>query len=125
MGEALTPRDRAYLDLIRYGLVLLRNSARGGRLEFCPVEAEHLHEVPTLIGEANEGRHLYYLSGTRALYLEQLRALGDGAYLEQVSIWYTQPWQVLAEATGWQLPAWDQDTELGSAADGSGPSGSS
>jgi hypothetical protein len=65
MGEVLTPRDRAYLDILRHGLVLLRNFACGGRLEFCPVEAEHLHEIPTLIGEANEHRHAYYLRGRR------------------------------------------------------------
>jgi hypothetical protein len=118
MSEALTPRDRAYLDLLHYGLVLLRNFTSGGRLEFAPVESEHLHEVPTLIGEENERRHVYYLRGTRSLYLQQLRALGDAAYLEQVSIWYSGPWRVLADAAGWRLTAWDQDAEPGTAADG-------
>lgn len=111
MREAITPRDRAYLDILHYGLVLLRNFARGGRLEFCPVEAEHLHEMPTLIGEENERRHVYYLRGTRSLYLSQLRELGDATYLEQVSIWYIRPWRMLADAAGWRLPAWDQEAE--------------
>jgi hypothetical protein len=48
VGEVLTPRDRAYLDILHQGLVSLLNSARAGRLEFAPVEAEHLHEVPHL-----------------------------------------------------------------------------
>jgi hypothetical protein len=103
MGDVLQPRDRAYLDLIHYGLVLLRNFARGERLEFCPVEAEHLHEIPTLIGEANEHRHVYYLRGTRRLYLQQLRELGNAAYLEQVAIWYTGPWRILAAAAAVEL----------------------
>jgi hypothetical protein len=111
MNDVIQPRDRAYLDILRYGLILLRNFACGGRLEFCPVEAEHLHEIPTLIGEINEHRHVYYLRGTRELYLQQLRELGDAAYLEQVSIWYASPWQVLAEAAGMRLPAWDQEVE--------------
>lgn len=118
MGEVLTSRDRAYLDLLHYGLVLLRNFACGGRLGFCPIEAEHLHEMPTLIGEDNERRHVYYLRGTRGLYLQQLRELGDAAYLEQVSIWYSHPWRVLAEAAGMRLRAWDQEAEQGTAADG-------
>jgi hypothetical protein len=111
MGEVLTPRDRAYLDILHRGLCLLRNFACGGRLEFCPLEGEHLHEIPTLIGEANESRHVYYLRGTRGLYLQQLRELGDATYLEQVSIWYSGPWRVLAEAAGMQLRAWDQEAE--------------
>ena len=108
MGETAQQRDRAYLDLLHHGLIQLRNFARIGRLEFALIESEHLHELPTLIGEDNEKRHLYYLRGTRELYLEQLKALGDVAYLEQVSIWYSGPWQVLAEAAGMRLPAWDQ-----------------
>jgi hypothetical protein len=120
MGEVLSPRDKAYLDLLHSGLVLLRNFARGGRLEFCPVEAEHLHEIPTLIGETNERRHVYYLRGTRGLYLQQLRVLGDAAYLEQVSIWYSGPWRVLAEVAGMRLPAWDQEAEPGATPDRDG-----
>lgn len=103
MSEPLSPRDRAYLNLLHYGLVLLRIFARGGRLEFSPIEAEHLHEIPTLIGETNEHRHVYYLRGTRALYLQQLRALGDAVYLEQVAVWYSEPWRVLAHAAGMEL----------------------
>lgn len=119
MGETLTARDQAYLDLLHQGLVFLRNATQGGRLEFAPVEAEHLHEVPTLIGDDSELRHEYYLRGTRELYLQQLRALGDAEYLKQVSIWYSQPWRVLAEAAGWQLPAWE-DAARGDAPDPAG-----
>lgn len=111
MGEVMRPRDRAYLDILHHGLALLRNFARGGRLECCPIEAEHLHEIPTLIGEGNERRHVYYLRGTRGLYLQQLRELGDAVYLEQVSIWYGHPWRVLAEAAGMRLPSWDREAE--------------
>ncbi|MBN9523655.1 hypothetical protein J0H58_34945 [bacterium] len=117
MGDVLTPRDRAYLDIIHHGLVLLRNYAHGGQSEFCPVEAEHLHEISTLIGEGNERRHVYYLRGTRGLYLQQLRALGHAGYLEQVSIWYTHPWRVLADTAGLRLLAWDQGAEPHAAAD--------
>jgi len=104
LDEPAQPRDRAYLDLLHHGLVLLRSAANGGQVQLCRIEAEHLHEVPTLIGEANEHRHLYYLRGTRGLYLQQLRELEASDYLEQVAIWYSQAWQVLAGAAGVPLP---------------------
>ncbi len=96
-------RHRAYLDLLHNGLVLLCNFTDGGRVELCRIEAEHLHEVPTLIGEANEQRHVYYLSGTRELYLQQLRDLGETEYLEQAAIWYGGAWRVLAATAGLEL----------------------
>lgn len=111
MGEVLTPRDRAYLDILHIGLVLSRNFARAGKTVVCPIEAEHLHGIPTLIGEENEHRHVYYLRGTRRLYLEQLRELGDASYLEEVCYCYSRPWRVLADAIGMDLPGWDQDIE--------------
>lgn len=97
MTDILSPRDRAYLDILYHGLCLVRNFTCGGRLELGPIEAEHLHELPTLIGEANESRHRYYLRATRSLYLEQLRALGDAEYLEWATRIYTRSWRVLAE----------------------------
>jgi hypothetical protein len=103
MGEVFRSRDRAYLDLLHRGLVMLRNYSRGDRIDLCRIEAEHLHEIPTLIGEANEHRHTYYLHGTRSLYLQQLRELDDAEYLEQVTIWYAGPWRVQADVAGVDL----------------------
>ena len=60
-------------------------------------------------------QHVYYLRVTRRLYLQQLRELGDAVYLQQVSIWYAGPWQVLAEAAGMRLCGWDQEAEPGAA----------
>jgi hypothetical protein len=103
MGGLVQPRDRAYLDLLHHGLVRLRNLTHADRIDLCRVEAEHLHEIPTLVGETNERRHVYYLRGTRRLYLQQLQELGAMDYLEQAAIWYTGPWEVLASAAGEQL----------------------
>jgi hypothetical protein len=112
MGDGFQLRDRAYLDLLHHGLVLLRNFAHDGRVELCRIEADHLHEVPTLIGEINEHRHLYYLRGTRTLYLQQLKGLGAADYLEQVGIWYTQAWQVLAATAGCESATEKQDIRM-------------
>ena len=100
MDKMLQPRDRAYLDLLAHGLVFLHNFSFSGRVELWRIEAEHLHEILTLIHDANEQRHTYYLSGTREMYVQQLRELGEEAYLEDVAVWYNGPWRVLAEAAG-------------------------
>jgi hypothetical protein len=75
---------------------MLRNIAHSDRIDLCRIEAEHLHEVPTLVGEPNERRHKYYIQGTRGLYLESLREIGATEYLENATIWYYEPWRVLA-----------------------------
>ncbi len=96
MNNESLDRDKAYLSLLHSGLVMVRNLARAGQIELCRIEAEHLHEMPTLVGEGNERRHEYYLRGTKELYLESLRELGASEYLESANIWYYEPWQVLA-----------------------------
>ena len=111
MGGAVQPRDQAYLDLLHSGLVLLRTFAHTGAVELCRIEADHLHNIPTLLHESNEHRHDYYIRGERGLYLQRLRELGAAEYLEQVGIWYAGPWQVLAEAAGVRLLGWDQEAD--------------
>jgi len=98
--DKLQPRERAYLDLLHHGLVMVRNFAHGGQLELCRIEADHLHNIPTLLGETNEHRHVYYILQERGLYLERLRELGAAEYLRQVSIWYSESWRVLACVAG-------------------------
>jgi len=97
-------RDEAYLKLLDFGLVWVRNLAWSGRIDLCQIEADHLHNIPSLIGETSEDRHTYYLDVERGLYLERLHALEVtefvAEYLEQVDILYSGPWQVLAEIAG-------------------------
>jgi hypothetical protein len=108
VGEVVPPREQAYLDLLKYGLVLLRNFAHSGDVVLCRIEADHLHNIPTLLHEDNESRHEYYIRGERGLFLQRLQELGAAEYLEQVGIWYAKPWRVLADAAGVRLRAWDQ-----------------
>jgi hypothetical protein len=98
--EVATARERAYLDLLHRGLVMARNFAHSGQIDLCRIEADHLHNIPTLLGERNEHRHVYYIVQERGLYLQRLRELDSTEYLEAVSIWYSEPWRVLACAAG-------------------------
>lgn len=69
-------RDEVYCDILRFGLLHLRTAAGVGDSRTCEIEADHLHNIPSLIGEDNEHRHLYYYDGERTLYLERLAAQG-------------------------------------------------
>ncbi len=60
-SEAVGSRERAYLDILHRGLVLVRNLAHGGQTELCRIEADHLHNIPSLLGETNECRHVFYI----------------------------------------------------------------
>lgn len=97
------PRQRAYLQLLERGLPTIRDSAYGGQIALCEIEADHLHNIPSLLEEPNERRHIFYIVKERGLYLERLRKLGATEYLEDRAIWYTEPWQVLAKIAGVEL----------------------
>jgi hypothetical protein len=96
-------RQQAYLDLLTHGLAAIINLARRGEVELCEVEAEHLHNLPSLVDEPNEHRHRYYIEQERGRYLERLKKLAAREHLEFMVIWYTQPWQVLADGAGIEL----------------------
>lgn len=68
----MTERDALYVQILHHGLLRLRDSAAGGHIQYCAVEAEHIHNVPSLIGEANEQRHLHYFRQEREQYLEHV-----------------------------------------------------
>ena len=66
----MTERDIIYIQILQHGLICVRNAAALGQLQYCALESEHLHNIPSLIGETNEDRHLYYFCQERACYLE-------------------------------------------------------
>jgi hypothetical protein len=103
-GLTLTVREQAYLSLLHWGLPRLRDSACGGQIDLCHIEADHLHNIPSLFGETNEHRHLYYIEQERGLYLERLVKLGATEYLEEAKQLYSGSWKALAAAAGVRLP---------------------
>jgi hypothetical protein len=68
----MSERDKLYLQILTYGLIRLREAARAGDSDYCAVEADHLHNLPSLLGEPNELRHEYYFEKERTLYLERV-----------------------------------------------------
>jgi len=70
-------RDQIYVEILRYGMLKLREVAHMKRLECCEVEAEHLHNIPSLIGETNDYRHAYYIDSEVPFYLERVDRAPD------------------------------------------------
>lgn len=68
----MTERDRIYLRILEFGLIGIRAAACAGKVEYCEIEAEHLHNLPSLIGEMNEKRHDHYFNIERVMYIERV-----------------------------------------------------
>ena len=100
----MTERDEVYLAILQFGLLALRASASAGHSNYCFVEADHLHNIPSLIGETNELRHDYYFNIERTSYLEKLDLLIPeiGSVSEIGFSWrrYEELWQRLRELRG-------------------------
>lgn len=89
----MTPRDEAYLRILHFGLLRLRDASAQGYTEYCAVESEHLHNIPSLVGETNEERHKYYFEQERTLYLERADRATPG--LDFTLARYAELWSVL------------------------------
>ena len=103
MNGELSIRDQAYLNLLHWGLMMVRDSACGGQTDLCRIESDHIHNIPSLFGESNELRHVYYIEQERGLYLERLAAQGAAEYADDAKSRYAEFWRVLAEAAGVRL----------------------
>lgn len=92
----------AYMEILKWGLIAIRDSAYNGKARLCEIEAEHLHNIPTLIWETNEKRHLCYLQQERSYYFGHLAELKDKdcltIYTQSPVRFYQEPWQVLFDA---------------------------
>lgn len=93
-------REEAYLEILHWGLIRLRNEACGENQELCAIEADHLHNLPALIAHPSEEGHAYYLDTERPVYLERLEKLGAEEYLQRAHAWYDSSWEALESSLG-------------------------
>ena len=114
----MTPRDQAYLDILGFGLLRIREAAGQGLIAYCAIESEHLHNIPSLVGESNELRHKYYFEQERDYYLQRIdRTIPDiGFTLAR----YGELWSIIEKRASGELAlsdifgAWsDPDFESG------------
>lgn len=90
--------DVIYLNILRVGLNLLRDVAEAGELAWVRVDAEHLHNVPSLIGESNIRRHFYYTTKEVPHYLEWVKSIGREDVAGRVIWAYKRHWDELNKA---------------------------
>ena len=96
-------RHGAYLEILQHGVLSIRSCAWNNQVELCAIEADDLHNIPSLLDETNEERHLYYIDAERAIYLDRLRSSGMTEYLATRHLYYDEPWRILASAVGFEL----------------------
>lgn len=102
--------DPAYRRILQIGIVAVRDAAANGDIERCRVEAEHIHNIPSLIGEENVQRHLYYVSCERKAYKDWIAASGRADLQKFMTLAYSNAWREMDEAltlvaaTGEQRP---------------------
>ena len=80
----------AFKNILMDGLLRIR---AGSSLSFCQNEANHLHNIPSLMLNPDRGVIHYYYTIERVEYLSELDAK------DRVSIedWYKGDWRIIAE----------------------------
>jgi hypothetical protein len=96
-------RQQAYAEILRWGLLAIREAAYAGKMKVCEVEADHIHNLPSLLDEPNEARHQCYIGQERSYYLDCLERLGDAEYSAERKRVYEQPWKVLVALAAEEL----------------------
>ncbi len=95
-------RQKAYAEILSVGLLSIR--AFSGRSELCFIEADHLHNIPSLIFETNEDRHRYYILQERSAYVAAFTRLYSLDSSRPAYHPSAEAWKVLAKCAGVELP---------------------
>jgi hypothetical protein len=85
--------DALYLELLRYGLLLLRDAVWLGDVEWAKAETQHLHEIPTLIGDDNVHRHVDYMQRIRVDYVKFVKGSDRPELNTGVATYYYPVWR--------------------------------
>jgi len=93
--EQTQSRRDAYQAILGFGLLAIRAAACRGDATVCEIEADHLHNIPSLLDEPDQARHLYYVQAERPDYLDRIREHADRNYLNSTVDRYEAPWAVL------------------------------
>ncbi len=81
-----------YIQLLQVGLIVLRQAVESGDREWFDAELELLHNVPSLIEEANTARHRYFWDQERTRYLEWVSGSGRDLARSRMRTFYEPIW---------------------------------
>jgi hypothetical protein len=91
-------RDEIYIDILHAGLLFIRAAGWSNNVRICEIEADHLHNIPSLIGEKNDLRHRYYFDVERMSYIERIAKENVPSELSRgTADRYRAFWEELAE----------------------------
>jgi hypothetical protein len=94
--EDINHRKDAYQRILSVGLLAIRDRATTlNSVKIAEIEADHLHNIPSLLEETNEHRHIFYAHKERGLYLQRIHEHADQNYLDYVVRFYQEPWEIL------------------------------
>ena len=102
--------DALYWNILKSGLISTCAAAGEGDLSRCRAEAEHIHNIPSLIGEQNVARHLYYATQEREAYIQWLLSTNRKELREHALLVFGSEWQQMDAVLG--LPAISYDERL-------------
>ncbi len=100
--------DPLYWRILQSGIISIRTAAEQGDLSRCRAEADHIHNIPTLIGEENVERHLYYATQERKAYIEWLLATPHKELREHALLVFAPEWQRMDAVLGLHSTSYDE-----------------
>jgi hypothetical protein len=88
MGQLAT----LYIRLLQVGFIVMRQANDSGDREWVDSELELLHNVPSLIEEANTARHHYFWSKERPRHIEWASGPGREWAMSRMRTYYEPIW---------------------------------
>jgi hypothetical protein len=93
--ECPVPLRQAFLDLLTWTLLYIRNEPTNAKL--CLALSDHMHNVPALLAGFRPEQLRYYWEVERPCFLGALQAIGRNA-----PAGFYEPWQIV-EGQYWRL----------------------
>lgn len=87
--------DRLYTRLLQVGLLVLDQALEAGDTDWARAEVQHLHNLPSLIGEEIPERHSYFWNEERTQYIDWLITHGSELARSRMRTYYEPIWDEL------------------------------
>jgi hypothetical protein len=105
--------DALYWRILQSGLISIRDAAGEGDLARCRAEAEHIHNIPSLISEENVNRHIYYAMQEREAYIEWVLSTGRKDLCERALLVFAGEWEAMDSVLGLSGNPYDERLSIG------------
>lgn len=97
LNSSMRNIDCIYINLLIIATVRLRNLISLREVNFACAEVEHLHLIPTLIGENVAYPHFFYFRVHRQRFIDSIERLGSSEQTREAHEAYSANWDRLQE----------------------------